>query len=104
MRAAVRNVPYLYAVSHKLQHGGPFPFGELAHGTPGALDEYVDLFGLEDRTKIKQALYLLGLKKRIANKRPCPCGCEKRLGVGTFNRRLLPLRKLSSPKWFQDRS
>lgn len=28
MRAAVRNVPYLYAVSHKLQHGGPFPFGE----------------------------------------------------------------------------
>ena len=28
-------VPYLYAVSHKLVHGGAFLFGELAHGASG---------------------------------------------------------------------
>src|SRR5947208_3926200 len=40
-------VPYLSAVSHKLLHGGSFPFGELDHGLPGELMDYMDLFGLK---------------------------------------------------------
>jgi hypothetical protein len=39
-------LPYLFAVSRKLLHGGDFAFGELAHGSPGELADYVDLFGL----------------------------------------------------------
>ena len=39
-------IPYLYGVSHKLQTGEEFPFGELAHGDQGILDDYMALFGL----------------------------------------------------------
>jgi len=39
-------VPYLYAVSYKLQNGVEFPFGELSHGEAGIIEDYMEMFGL----------------------------------------------------------
>lgn len=95
-------VPYLFAVSLKLKTGADLAFGELAHGAPGALDDYVALFGLKAHDQALQVLSLLGKKKRIANKQRCPCGCRLRLGKCKFNFRLAPFRKLASRPWYRE--
>ena len=94
-------VPYLYAVSYKLRHGGDFAFGELAHGDQGILDDYSVLIGLQEKHQIIQAMRLLGIKKRIANKKPCPCGCGKRLGRCPFHQKLNEFRKMAPLAWFK---
>jgi hypothetical protein len=94
-------IPYLYAISLKLKNGGKLVFGELAHYGPGMLQDYAQLFMLGSTDQARYALSLLGMKKRIANKQPCPCGCSVRLGRCRFNRRLLPFRKLASRGWFR---
>ncbi|MDH4183339.1 MAG: hypothetical protein OEV92_03885 [Nitrospinota bacterium] len=94
-------VPYLYAVSFKLMHGGGFIFGELAHGDQGIIDDYSVLLGLKERRDVTQAIQLLGIKKRIANKRPCPCGCGKRLGACPFHHKLNEYRKMAPVSWFK---
>jgi hypothetical protein len=95
-------VPYLFAVSLKLKTGEDLAFGELAHGAPGALDDYVSLFGLKAHDEALQVLLLLGKKKRIANKQRCPCGCRLRLGKCKFNCRLAPFRNLASRSWYRE--
>lgn len=94
-------VPYLYAVSSALQGGTRFPFGELAHGEPGVIHDYMVLFGLQSREQVLQTLELLGLKRRIANKRACPCRCGLRLGRCHFNRVMTKYRRLASRSWFR---
>lgn len=94
-------VPYLYAVSYKLIHGGDFIFGELAHGDRGIVEDYSIILGLRERHQIIRAIQLLGVKKRIANKRPCPCGCGKRLGVCPFHHKLNEFRKMAPVSWFK---
>ncbi|WYD82285.1 MAG: hypothetical protein V8K32_07815 [Candidatus Electrothrix gigas] len=94
-------VPYLYAVSYKLIHGGDFVFGELAHGDQGIVDDYSVMLGLKERHQITQAIQLLEIKKRIANKLPCPCGCGKRLGVCPFHHNLNEFRKMAPVSWFK---
>lgn len=94
-------VPYLFAISRKLKTGGPLPFGELAHGQDGILNDYVHLFGLNHTQKVFYVLELLGTKKRRANKLPCPCGCRSRLGRCKFNLRLREFRKLAPRSWFK---
>jgi len=96
-------VPYLYAISHKLKFGGPLPFSELAHDTPGELQDYVDLFSLKGPDQAQRALSLLGMKKRRANKEPCPCDCGKRVGKCRFNRTIREFRKLANRPWFRTR-
>ena len=93
-------VPYLYAVSHKLSFGGKFLFSDLSHGTLGELRDYVDLFGLKELEQARATLYLLTMKKRLANKHPCPCGCGRRLGKCSFNDRLKRIRDLADRNWF----
>ncbi len=95
-------VPYLYGASHKLQTGEDFPFGELRHGDKGIIDDYLVLFGLKTADQMKQALLLLGIKERIANKKTCPCGCGQRLGKCSFRQKLNRYRKLASRSWFRD--
>ncbi len=92
-------VPYLYAVSYKLMHGGDFVFGELAHGNLGIIEDYKALFGLEDTIQVKRTIALIGLKKTRANKRPCPCGCGKRLGRCKFHLIVNKYRKMVSPRF-----
>lgn len=93
-------VPYLFAQSQKLA-GGDFTFGELSHGLSGILDDYVALFGVKEFRQAVEALRLLGMKKRRANKLPCPCGCLKRLGRCRFNTKLAAFRKVASRPWFR---
>jgi hypothetical protein len=93
-------VPYLYSISHKLQHGS-FPFGELAHGEEGVVDDYVDLMALPSKEQVLYSLSLLGKKKRLANKKKCPCGCGKRLGGCRYHFHHIKLRKLGERSWFR---
>jgi hypothetical protein len=94
-------IPYLYGVSHKLKHGGKFPFGELNHGYTGQFEDYGALLGLESERQILAAFRLLGMKKRVANKMPCPCGCGTRLGKCSLNKVIRPLRIQVGCPWFR---
>lgn len=94
-------VPYLFAISHKLSYGGNLPFGELAHGSPGELMDYVDLFGLQNPKQARIALQALGMKKRRANKCPCPCECGHRLGRCQLHLKLNEFRRLAERRWFR---
>lgn len=94
-------VPYLYAVSYKLMHGGDFVFGELAHGYQGILDDCSLMLGLKESNQVALAIQLLGIKKRIANKKICPCGCGKRLGVCPLHHKLNEFRKMAPVSWFK---
>lgn len=93
-------VPYLYAVSYKLKNGGDLYFGELAHGKQGIIDDYRDLLGLRTEEQVMEALRLIGMKKKIANKKPCPCNCGKRLGRCSFRHKLNSFRNLAPRYWF----
>ena len=84
-------VPYLYANSYREQKG-TYPFGELAHGVGGELDDYAQFLGLEGPGQATEAIALMAMKRRLANKRPCPCGCGMRLGVCRFNETIRRLR------------
>lgn len=94
-------LPYLYAISHKLKFGGSFVFDELAHGSPGVLQDYLDLFGVKHPQQARAAWLLLTMKERQANKQPCPCGCGRRVGRCSFNGRLRMFRDLASRSWFR---
>lgn len=93
-------VPFLFAVSESVNGRLSFPFGELPHGAPGALTDYQAMFGLKTRREAKLALQALSTRKRIANKRPCPCGCGLRLGKCPLRLKLNPFREAASRAWF----
>lgn len=98
--AATCIVPFLYAVSNKLLHGGEFVFSELAHGEKGVIDDYLEMLELPDPDKVRYALKLLAMKRRVANKLPCPCNCGKRLGNCRYHFKVNDFRKLASRSWF----
>jgi hypothetical protein len=91
-------IPYLYNHSYQEQHGS-LPVGELDHGIPGLVQDYEDLVDLKGRKQCIAAMVLLGTKKRIANKKPCPCGSGRRLGR-CHNNSLNPFRKLAPRSYF----
>ncbi len=84
-------VPYLYGYSLR-EAGEALPFGELRHGTPGLVDDLGEMLGTSDSTVAAAYLQVVRQKKRIANKRPCPCGSEVRLGR-CHNRKVNALRE-----------
>ena len=94
-------VPYLYAISHKLKFGGQLPFSELKHGKIGELEDYMELLALRSPEQASSAIRMLGMKKQRANKQPCPCGCGRRLGECSFNKRIRGLRLLANRSWFR---
>ena len=94
-------IPYLYAVSRKLQYGGKFLFGELDHGRPGRLADYVDLLAVQNEFQAISAIQFLGMRKRVANKRPCQCGCARRVGLCSFNHRSRKFRLLAARSWYR---
>lgn len=91
-------VPYLYRVSAKLQRGEDLM--GLAHGMRGVVDDYADLFSLSSVEQVVAALDLLAMKKRLANKRNCPCGCGRRLGRCSLHHRLNAFRCAAPRSWF----
>ncbi len=66
-------VPYLYGFSLH-EAGEALPFGELRHGTPGLVDDLGEMLGTSDSKSAAAYLQAVRRKKRIANKRLCPCG------------------------------
>lgn len=95
-------VPYLCAVSYKLKHGGRLIFSELKHGTLGIIEDYLDLFGLQNKKQVIQALELLGKNQRSAYKGLCPCGCGNRLGKCRFRFRLNKYKNIAKRSWFRE--
>jgi hypothetical protein len=91
-------VPYLYGYS-LVECGGILPFGELSHGTQGLRDDLAAMLGIEDDRPLLAFVRLLVLKKRHANKLPCPCGTGFRLGR-CHNRKLNKLRDRLGRRWF----
>ncbi|WP_394530779.1 ubiquitin-conjugating enzyme family protein [Priestia aryabhattai] len=94
-------IPYLYAVSYKLQNGGDFVFGELEHGGKGLISDYLDILNLDKSEQVIKSLSLLSMKKRVANKKICPCGCYKKLGSCIFHLKMNELRKVAPRSFFK---
>jgi hypothetical protein len=84
-------IPYLYGYSYSVNHGAP-PFGELAHGELGSLQDLAALLGVEDLAIAFRYCMLAATKRRRANKQACPCGSGRRLGR-CHNRRVNALRE-----------
>ncbi|WP_460597696.1 ubiquitin-conjugating enzyme family protein [Geomonas sp. Red276] len=93
-------VPFLYAVSKRLADGGGFAFSELRHGKRGILDDYVEVLDLSGPDDVVAALKLLAMRRRVANKQPCPCNCGKRLGRCRYHFKLNRFRGMAPRSWF----
>lgn len=93
-------VPYLYGYSYFEKHGD-LPFGELEHGKAGLLKEYAKLFGVTSEKAVPGLIQMASMKKRVANKYPCPCGSGKRLGK-CHNRQVNAVRDELGRLWFVD--
>jgi hypothetical protein len=91
-------VPYLYGYSI-VECGGALPFGELSHGLRGFWDDLASMIGIEDHLVLLGFVRLLAMKKRKANKLPCPCGTGMRLGR-CHNRKINMLRNKLGRRWF----
>ena len=72
-------VPYLYRHRYREVHHTD-PWSDLRHGSAGLLQYYDHLIGTSDPRACLEYLHLGGLRKRVANKYPCPCGSGLRLG------------------------
>ena len=93
--------PFLYSVSYKILYG-EFPYGDLAHGEPGLVDDYEQFFSVRGKRAVLDVLNALGRRKRVANKLPCPCTCRRRLGKCDFRFKLEEWRKLDKRSWFRE--
>jgi hypothetical protein len=91
-------VPYLYGYSI-VESGGVLPFGELSHGARGLRDDLASMIGTDNNLVLLGFVRLLAMKKRKANKLPCPCGTGMRLGR-CHNRKLNTLRDKLGRGWF----
>jgi len=93
--------PFLYATSYKLRYDF-YPFGDLAHGENGLIDDYQLIFNVPDTESVLQVLKVLGKRKREANKLPCPCGCGQRIGKCDYRFKLQRWRRLEKRRWFRE--
>lgn len=93
--------PFLYAVSHHIEFG-IYPYGELAHGEQGLVEDYEGIFGLKGKTSVIAALRALGMRKRDANKLTCPCGCGLRLGRCNYRFVLQEWRNVARRRWYRE--
>jgi hypothetical protein len=92
--------PFLYSVSHKIQFGF-FPYGDLSHGEEGLLEDYQLIFKVHDKSSVMLALKALSIRKRAANKLPCPCNCGSRLGKCDYRFFINQWRDLERRSWFR---
>jgi hypothetical protein len=92
-------IPYLYGRSY-FEKYGVMPFGELAHGDDGIRQDVATIFGVDERCDLGEFIRLAGMRRREANKWPCPCGSERRLGR-CHHRRVNTLRGRLGRQWFR---
>lgn len=93
-------VPYLYAVTVKLRCGGSFIFGELRHGVVGLLQDVASRLAIPE-ARAAYGLYLGTLRRRVANKRRCPCDCGRRLSKCATHHRINTLRSCVGRAWLR---
>lgn len=93
--------PFLYSVTYKLLHG-IYPYGDLAHGEAGLVDDYQHLFTVNGKEAVLLVLTALGKRKRDANKLVCPCGCNNRIGKCDFRFNFPSWRQLDRRRWFRN--
>lgn len=91
-------IPYLYSFSYFQRHG-VLPFGQLDHGSNGIRQDYASLFGVASENAAQEMVRLASLRKRKANKLPCPCGSLLRVGR-CHHRRINRLRTQLGRSWF----
>ena len=96
-------IPYLYGVTLKIDDDIDLIFGELAHGEKGIIDEYEKIFGIKGKDSIKEVVQMLSMKRRVANKQTCPCGCKNRLGKckSKLNIQINKFRYFASRSWYK---
>ena len=95
----VEKVIFPYLANHEaFKSDQPLPFGELEHYSNGLIVNYEKILSLKGRPAVLEMLRLLGKKRRVANKKPCPCESGKRLGkchavkLGPLRRQLATLK------------
>jgi hypothetical protein len=93
-------VPYLYGHSF-FERFGVLPFGELPHGRNGLVEDIASLLAVQPDSDVEAFVALSGMRRRAANKRPCPCGSSRKLGR-CHNTRLNALRKQLGRSWFRE--
>jgi len=93
-------VPYLHGFSI-LERGEELPFGDLAHGFKGIIDEYKEIFKVESTVAVNELFYLASRPRSKANREPCPCGSGLRVGK-CHNTILNEMRKSIGRLWFRD--
>lgn len=94
-------VPYLYAVTIRKKFGGDFYFHDLAHGKNGLIDDAQELFGLQEKASAVLVIKLLAMKRRVANRHICPCGCRNPLGRCDFVQKLAGFRRLAPRSFYK---
>ena len=73
-------IPYLVGTRQREDGTGSYLNGELPHNDAGLIEEYQQMLSVKGEHAIKVALHLASKRRRVANKKPCPCNCGRRLG------------------------
>ncbi len=94
-------VPFLYAASWRRKGGVGWPFNELPHYSPGLLEDYQRPLHVSTPASTRLALTALCVRRRVANKLLCPCGCQRRLGNCSYRWHLASLRLLATRPYFR---
>ena len=92
-------VPYLHAWTVK-EAGGELPFGELAHGFQGIIDDYKIIFNVTTERAAVDLFFLASRPRSKANRVACPC--KSGLRVGKCHHKILNrLRREVGRLWFK---
>lgn len=92
-------IPYLYSFSQK-RRKGQLPFGELAHGTAGLIEQYLELFNLKNEKSLVGLIAILA-KANYRGHVFCPCGSGKRLR-SCHGDQLLEIMQFNSQGYFRN--
>lgn len=95
-------VPYFYAIALKLQGKGNFVFGELYHGIGGIIQDYIEIFGLQNIEQVISLLDILSQKANRGNKKACPCGCNRIVTKCLFHKKIIEYRDVMSRKEYAE--
>jgi hypothetical protein len=85
-------IPYLAGTRWREDGNGSYINGELPHYEQGLIKDYEEILRVRGSAAIYKSLKLASLRRRVANKRACPCQCGRRLGRCDLHARVNRLR------------
>lgn len=94
-------VPYLFSMSLYLEGTKAFIFGELSHGTVGIIEDYYEIFELETVKQVLNLIDIFCMKKNVANKQLCPCGCHQIITKCKIHKKVVEYRNAMSRTDFE---